>query len=158
MISEKKDLFDGSSSSSNTGNSQSPECANVSHLHFACLSHKADSRMSASLIVPLELEYMNKLQCRGWNSAAVITSVSSSMFTGLISTMSGPASVCIHRSSGIPTEALVGDAKVPQVDSQIIRRNICLAIRVDGDGVDVICMRIGVDLSGSRRNDVILLL
>ena len=44
--------------------------------------------MSASLIVPLELEYINRLQCMGWNSAAVMTSVNSSMLTGLMSTMS----------------------------------------------------------------------
>ncbi len=43
--------------------------------------------MSASLMVPLELAYMNQLQLMGWNSAAVITSVSSSMFAGLMSTM-----------------------------------------------------------------------
>lgn len=30
---------------------------------------------------------MNQLQLMGWNSAAVITSVSSSMFAGLMSTM-----------------------------------------------------------------------
>jgi hypothetical protein len=35
-----------------------------------------------------ELEYMKRLQCCGWNSAAVITSVNSSIFTGLISTIS----------------------------------------------------------------------
>ena len=44
--------------------------------------------MSASLIVPLELEYMNWLHWVGWNSAAVMTSVNSSMLTGLMSTMS----------------------------------------------------------------------
>ena len=58
---------------------------------FACLSHKAESRMSASLMLLFELLYINKLQCTGWNSAAVMTSVSSSMFTGLMSTMSFPA-------------------------------------------------------------------
>ncbi|KAH3666123.1 hypothetical protein OGAPHI_004312 [Ogataea philodendri] len=43
--------------------------------------------MSFSLMVPLDEEYMNRLQSVGWNSELVITSVSSSMFTGLISTM-----------------------------------------------------------------------
>ena len=56
--------------------------------HFACLSHSAASRISASLMLLFELEYMNRLQCCGWNSVAVMTSVSSSMFTGLMSTMS----------------------------------------------------------------------
>lgn len=44
--------------------------------------------MSLNLIVPLLELYMNRLQCCGWNSAAVMTSVSSSIFVGLISTMS----------------------------------------------------------------------
>lgn len=43
--------------------------------------------MSASLIVPFELAYINQLQLCGWNSAAVMTSVNSSMFAGLMSTM-----------------------------------------------------------------------
>ena len=45
--------------------------------------------MSASLMLLLEEEYMKTLHCVGWNSAAVMTSVSSSMFVGLMSTMSG---------------------------------------------------------------------
>lgn len=56
-------------------------------LRFACWSHRALSLMSANLIVPLELAYMNQLQLIGWNSAAVMTSVNSSMLAGLISTM-----------------------------------------------------------------------
>lgn len=44
--------------------------------------------MSASLMLLFELLYMKRLQCTGWNSAAVMTSVSSSMFAGLMSTMS----------------------------------------------------------------------
>ena len=37
--------------------------------------------------MPLLEAYMNQLQLVGWNSAAVMTSVSSSMFAGLMSTM-----------------------------------------------------------------------
>ena len=44
--------------------------------------------MSASLMLLLELEYMNKLHCVGWNSAAVMTSVNSSILAGLMSTIS----------------------------------------------------------------------
>mmetsp|Transcript_3567 Transcript_3567/g.12791 ORF Transcript_3567/g.12791 Transcript_3567/m.12791 type:complete len:277 (-) Transcript_3567:530-1360(-) len=50
-------------------------------------SHRAASRMSASRIDPFELLYANTLHCVGWNSAAVITSVKSSMLDGLMSTM-----------------------------------------------------------------------
>lgn len=72
MISEKNDLFVASSVSSNT---------------LACLSHNAAARMSANLMVPFDELYMNRLQWLGWNSALVMTSVNSSMFVGLMSTM-----------------------------------------------------------------------
>lgn len=57
-------------------------------LPLAFWSHNADSLISANLIVPLLLLYMNKLHWWGWNSAAVITSVNSSILAGLMSTMS----------------------------------------------------------------------
>ena len=43
--------------------------------------------MSHSLMVPLLELYTNRLHSLGWNSEAVITSVSSSMLAGLMSTM-----------------------------------------------------------------------
>ena len=55
---------------------------------LACLSHRAWSRMSQSRMVPLLLLYTKVLHCCGWNSAAVMTSVNSSILAGLISTMS----------------------------------------------------------------------
>lgn len=97
MISEKNDRVVGSSSSSKPGsasqsNGKSHEktyyCLRYDNVHFACLSHNAESRISASLILLFELEYMKRLQWNGWNSVAVMTSVNSSMFTGLISTIS----------------------------------------------------------------------
>ncbi|KAH3669810.1 hypothetical protein OGATHE_002622 [Ogataea polymorpha] len=72
VISVKKLWLDGSIYSSNTR---------------AWLSHSELTRISFNLMVPFEEEYMNKLQSVGWNSALVITSVSSSILTGLISTM-----------------------------------------------------------------------
>lgn len=56
--------------------------------HLLCLSQIACVRMSHSRIVPLLLLYTNKWHAVGWNSAAVMTSVNSSMFAGFISTMS----------------------------------------------------------------------
>ena len=44
--------------------------------------------MSHNLTVPLLLLYTKILHSMGWNSAAVMTSVSSSMFVGLMSTIS----------------------------------------------------------------------
>ena len=51
-------------------------------------SHSADCLMSHNLSIPLLLLYTKRLHSFGWNSAAVITSVSSSIFAGLISTIS----------------------------------------------------------------------
>lgn len=58
-------------------------------LHFECLSQRAAARMSHRRMVPLLLLYTNTLHWCGWHSAAVITSVSSSMLAGLMSTISG---------------------------------------------------------------------
>ena len=89
MISEKNERDEGSSSCSNSKHRElACHTAICKHdLRLACWSHNALSLMSANLMVPLELAYMNQLQACGWNSAAVITSVSSSIFAGLISTM-----------------------------------------------------------------------
>ena len=67
--------------------------------------------MSASFMLLLELEYTKRLQWWGWNSAAVMTSVSSSMFAGLISTMSVAAvsTGCIYEANTQRTEAPVAD-------------------------------------------------
>ena len=59
----------------------------MENIRLECSSHNARWRISANLMVPFELAYINQLQLVGWNSAAVITSVSSSMLAGLISTM-----------------------------------------------------------------------
>lgn len=55
---------------------------------MVCLSQRAEALMSQRRSVPLLLLYTNKWQWWGWNSAAVITSVRSSMFAGLMSTIS----------------------------------------------------------------------
>lgn len=57
-------------------------------LRLECLSQSADALMSHKRMVPLLLLYTNVLQLLGWNSAAVITSVSSSILAGLMSTIS----------------------------------------------------------------------
>jgi len=96
---------------------------------FAWLSHKAALLMSPNLIVPLLsknkngvavpkrytrsylLEYMKRLQCFGWNSAEVITSVSSSILAGLMSTMSmRPSKEKMNTYCCVElTERLIGD-------------------------------------------------
>ena len=52
-----------------------------------CRSTRADSRKSHRRTRPLLLLYTSSDACCGWNSAAVITSESSSMSSGLMSTM-----------------------------------------------------------------------
>lgn len=61
----------------------------LQYLHFECLSQSAAARMSHRRMVPLLLLYTNTLHWCGWHSAAVITSVNSSMLAGLMSTISG---------------------------------------------------------------------
>lgn len=73
MISEKNDRVVGSSSSSkpNEGSQrlevEGPKVGIVNNVrsHFACLSHSAESRISASLILLFELEYIKRLQWKG---------------------------------------------------------------------------------------------
>jgi hypothetical protein len=66
MISEKNERDDGSSSCSNSveliRQLVLEHGLKEQHLRFACWSHKALSRISASFMVPFELAYMNQLQ------------------------------------------------------------------------------------------------
>ena len=36
------------------------------------------------------------------------------------------------------TEAAVGDSQVPQIDAEVVGREVCLAVAVDGDRVDMV--------------------
>lgn len=45
------------------------------------------------------------------------------------------------------TEALVADVQVPEIDAQVVCRDIGFAIRVDRDRVDVVGMGVGVDFA-----------
>ena len=56
------------------------------------------------------------------------------------------------------TEATIADIQVPQVYPQVVRRDVCLLVRVDGDGVDVVCMSVGVDFAGNSSDNIVLLL
>ena len=92
-----------------------------------------------------------------------MTSVSSSMFTGLMSTISDKIHTSSSRSYAANqrrtrTEALIGYPEVPKVDPQVISGDVGLTVRVDGDRVDMIGMGISVDFSWSSSDDVVLLL
>lgn len=54
------------------------------------------------------------------------------------------------------TKALVADVEIPKVDSQIVRGNICLLVRIDRNRVYVVCMGVCVDFAGDGGNDVFL--
>lgn len=117
--------------------------------------------MSASLMLLFELEYIKRLQCVGWNSVAVITSVSSSMLTGLISTISEHREVPISNMSAPVnfnerTEALVADVEIPKVDPQIVSRYVCFLVRIDRDGMYMIGVGIRIHLSRHGSDNVVL--
>jgi hypothetical protein len=82
MISEKKDFLDGSSGCSKHRTAVDPLAVPTPR------SIKADSRMSHRHIDPREVLYAMRLHFEGWNFAVVMTSVNSSMFCGLMSTIS----------------------------------------------------------------------
>ena len=47
-------------------------------------------------------------------------------------------------------EGLVGDLHVPQVDAEVVGREVRLAVRVDADRVDVVGVRVGEDAPRRR--------
>jgi hypothetical protein len=55
------------------------------------------------------------------------------------------------------TETLVADIQVPKVDSEIVGGDVCLLVRVDGYGVYVVRMSVGVDFTWDCGDDVVLL-
>jgi hypothetical protein len=128
-------------------------------VRFACRSHNAEFRMSASLILLFELEYMKTLHCVGWNSAAVMTSVSSSMLAGLISTMSvSNVRNRRNRRKKKRTETLITDVQIPEVDAQVICGNVCLLIGINGDRMDMVGMSVGVNFARYGGDNVVLML
>lgn len=172
MISEKNDRLVGSSSSSKPrqrwrdlsvrrewGCMIARVDRRIGDSLFACRSQSAASRISANLMLLFELEYMNRLQWIGWNSEEVMTSVNSSMFTGLMSTMSVRANKRQSRrcKGASLTEALVANIKVPEIYSKIVGGDVSFLIGIDRDGMDVVCVGVGVYLAGNCGDDVVLL-
>lgn len=54
------------------------------------------------------------------------------------------------------TKALIADTEVPEVDAEIIGRDVSFLVRIDGYGMDMVCMGIGVDLAGKGGDDILL--
>ena len=81
------------------------------------------------------------------------------MLTGLMSTMSTRLKVRGKLSYFlILTEALIADIEVPQIDAEVVTGDVCFTIRVDGNRINVIRMRILVDFPGYCSNNAILYL
>lgn len=54
------------------------------------------------------------------------------------------------------TETLVADVEIPKINPQIVSGYIRLAVRINGNGVDVISMCIRINFPWDRGDDVIL--
>lgn len=91
-----------------------------------------------------------------------MTSVNSSMFTGLISTISAINSLrqvsASNRDSSKRTKAPIADVKIPEVNPQIVCRDVSLLVRIDGYGVDMVGVSIRIHFTRHGRDDVVLLL
>jgi hypothetical protein len=55
------------------------------------------------------------------------------------------------------TEALVTNIKVPEIYPKIVSGDVSFLIRIDRDGMDVVCMSVGVNLAWNGGDDVVLL-
>ena len=82
-----------------------------------------------------------------------MTSVNSSMLTGLISTMSGSSAGIPFSSTLRLTEALVANVEIPKIDPEIIRRDVRLLIGIDRYRVDMVCVSIGIHFSRNSSGD-----
>ena len=55
------------------------------------------------------------------------------------------------------TKALVANIKIPEIYPKIVGRDVGFLIRIDRDGVDMVCVSVGVNLPGNGGDDVVLL-
>ena len=55
------------------------------------------------------------------------------------------------------TEGLIRYIHIPEIDAEVGCGDVRLLVRVHRDGVDVICMGVGVNLARYGRDDVVLL-
>ena len=61
-----------------------------------------------------------------------------------------------HKGTSL-TEALVTNVKVPKVYPEIVGGDVGFLIRIYRDGMNMVCMGVGVDLAGNGGDDVVLL-
>ena len=63
---------------------------------------------------------------------------------------------CLQQIDLARTEALVADTQIPEVDPEVVGRDVRLLIAVYGDRVDVVSVCVRVDLAGNSSDNVIL--
>jgi hypothetical protein len=56
------------------------------------------------------------------------------------------------------TETLITDVQIPEVDPEVICGDVRLLVGINGDGVDVISVCVGVNFPRNGSDDVILML
>jgi hypothetical protein len=56
------------------------------------------------------------------------------------------------------TETLITDVQIPEVDPEVVCGDVRLLVGINGDGVDVISVCIGVNFPWNGSDDVILML
>lgn len=54
-------------------------------------------------------------------------------------------------------EALIADVEIPEIYPKVVRADVCLPIGIDADAVNMVCMRIGVDLSRDSGDNGIVM-
>jgi hypothetical protein len=51
------------------------------------------------------------------------------------------------------TKALVANVEIPEVNAEVVSRNVGLAVRIDRYRIDVVGVSVGVDFSRDGRSD-----
>ena len=51
---------------------------------------------------------------------------------------------------------MIAYVEVPKVYSEVVGRDVGFTIGINGDGVDVVCMSVGIDFSGYSSHDLVL--
>lgn len=60
-----------------------------------------------------------------------------------------------EKLSGL-TETLVANVEVPEIYPQVVCGNECFAIGIDRNGVDMVCVCVGIYFSGDGSYNVVL--
>jgi len=84
-----------------------------------------------------------------------MTSVSSSIFVGFMSTISGMGMKRVRNQPSYNgeggsyklTEALISYLQIPEIDAEIVGRKVRFLVRIDADGVNMVSVSVGKNTS-----------